>query len=210
MTRHIFLTTLLFSSIITFGQKQKEPPPPKAMTKHRQAIEDKNHECVYKTKYSLEQRLTFYPFNRAAQIKLVSFDNKPDSNGLIEIGGNTLPMIADTVDYSKLDEIKTITNQQIDTLTDILYNNGYRGRIMIISGSCYDPRNAILFIDNAGRTFAFIELCFECGGHRESSDKVQTGEFCNKKYDMLKNFFKSSGIEIGTIRGVGFDLMRQQ
>jgi hypothetical protein len=210
MTRHILLSTLLFCSLITFGQKQKEPSPPKAMTKHMQAIEDKNHECVHTTKYSLQQRLTFYPFNHAAQIILVSFDNKPDSNGLIEIGSNKLPMIANTIDYSKLDEIKTITNQQIDTLTGILYNNGYRGRIMIISESCYNPRNAILFIDSIGRTFAFIELCFECGGHRESSDKVQTGEFCNEKYDLLKNFFKSSGIEIGTIRGVGLDLMRQQ
>ncbi len=213
MFKSLSLLIFLFFSTASFGQKQKEPRPPKMWSKHMEAKDYKNRECSHQTRYSPEQRLKFYPFTEAALVRVVSFDNKPDSAGYILIGSNSLPMLADTVDYTKLDEIKTLNYLQIDTLTDILYNTDYkritnlRGRVGVVSQSCYNPRNAVLFVDSSGKTFAFIELCFECGGHRESSELIQAGEFCRGKYELLQNYFKSSGIEIGTIRGAGFKLV---
>jgi hypothetical protein len=54
-------------------------------------------------------------------------------------------------------------------------------------------------VDVSGKTFAYIELCFECMGHRVSSTRVNTGDFCEQKYELLENFFKDSGILFGTI-----------
>jgi hypothetical protein len=118
------------------------------------------------------------------------------ANGVIFTGGNRIPIIEDTVDYSKLDKIKAINDAETDTLTDILYNIGYKRAVKVSLSSCYDPRNAILFIDNTGRTFAYIEICFECNGYRLSSSEIITGEFCSQKYDYLRLFFERNGISV--------------
>ena len=111
-----------------------------------------------------------------------------------------------SVDYSQLDEVKTLNKTEVQNLTNIIYNTGYKGHIFTISESgCYNPRNAILFVDAIGKTFAFIEICFQCQGRRTSSAKVKVGEFCNQKYDLLKDFFKNAGIEIGITKGIGIE-----
>ena len=53
-----------------------------------------------------------------------------------------------------------------------------------------------------GKAFEFIELCFECSGLRLSSEKIKTGEFCDQKYEMIKDFFLRHGVEFGTIEEV--------
>jgi len=75
-----------------------------------------------------------------------------------------------TVFYPKLFEIKTLIPSQVDTLTDLTYNYGFKlkykskrkvyfiGRLT----QCYNPRNAILFLDKNNNVFEFIEICFEC------------------------------------------------
>jgi hypothetical protein len=200
----IFLTAFITSS--TKGQSHRIPVPIKPPTEMQLQQEDKNHSCLHRNRYSEEQRLQFYPFNRSAGVKLVSFDNKPDANGTVVIGSNKLPMKNGAVDYFKLDEVKDLSKLQVDTLTDILYNTGYMGSIFILTSSgCYNPRNAILFVDKTGKTFAFLELCFECSGYRRSSEKVKTGDFCNEKYELLKNLFHKAGIEIGITKGIGLN-----
>jgi len=202
MTRHTLLPGLIFLAVSTFGQTQEISKPPSAPTRKSEMIDRKNKECVHRLRFNLTQRLQFYPFNRAMQIKAVSFDNKPDSNG-VTVPNGRLPTNNDTIDYSQLDEIKILTRRQIESLTDILYNTGFKKQPMTESESCYNPRNAVLFIDSAGKTFAFIELCFQCGGHRESSAEVKTGDFCSDKYDLLKNYFAGLGIKIGISKGIG-------
>ncbi|WP_121357790.1 hypothetical protein [Flavisolibacter nicotianae] len=204
MTRIILFVLVAFFTNCAKGQKHRLPPSPKFPTQKQLQQEEKNHTCVHRDRYTSKQRLLFYPFNSAAKIIVASFDNKPDGNGMIEIGGNRLPMKNDTIDFSALDEIRQLEERQIDTLTDILYNTGFRGSIFTMTGAgCYNPRNAILFVNKGGKAFAFIVLCFECGGHRVSSKKVNTGEFCDEKYDLLKRFFAKTGIEIGITKGAG-------
>ena len=164
----------------------KEPPPP-GYSKAVLAIERKNHECVRINVKSFSQRLKQYPYNKTSQIQLVSFE------------GCKIPFLNDSVCYSKLKEIKTLTFLQVDSLTDILYNVGYGGTILLEKEmACYNPRNGILFIDSSGKTFDYIELCFECQNFKVSSEKIKFGDICDQKFSMLKNLFKKGGIQYGT------------
>ena len=198
-----FLALFLLNSAA--AQKRRLPlPPPEPPTQEQMRQENENHTCSNTNKYSQKERRQFYPFSEADTVKIVSFDNRPDANGIIEIGGNRLPMKNGKIDFTKLDETKQLNEAQIDTLTDILYNIGNRGEISVITESgCYNPRNAIVFVNKKGKSFAFLELCFECEGKRASSKKVKTGDFCNEKYDLLKAFFARAGIEIGITKGIG-------
>lgn len=186
--------TLLFLFIVLIkavsGQQYlslKHPP-----TREQAKQEGINHQCVHRNKYSAIQRLNFYPFNKAAQIKLVSFN---DSSAF----ENRIPLINDTVNYSQLIEIKTLTKTQRDKLTDIIYNIGDRAPNWFADAgaSCYNPHNAILFVDKFGRTFAYIEICFECSRYQLSSRKIRIGQFCEEKYSLVKNYFGTNGIKVG-------------
>ncbi len=193
MAKIFFLLFTLFIQANSYGQLTTIHRKPRPSTEKEVEKDKRNQNCFYRKKYSNTQRLQFFPFNKATEIKLVSFD-KPDS----VIMGGELPMKNGDVDYSRLKETRTIGKLQIDTLTDILFNEGYGGPFYSFSESmCYNPRNAILFIDSSGKTFGFIEICFECAGYRLSSKKIKAGDFCNQKYEYLRNFFAASGIAFG-------------
>ena len=86
-------------------------------------------------------------------------------------------------------------------MTNIIFNIGYRGKISFLEATgCYNPRNAVLFFDSKNNLLEFIELCFECQGHRLSSDKIELGDLCNQKYTLLKEFFSKAGIQVGTVK----------
>ncbi len=193
MGKAIILFFTFFVQTNSHAQVTAIPVKPRPWTKKEIEKDIRNHGCVYTKKYSSKQRLQFFPFNKAVQIKLISFDQ---SDSVI-IGGE-IPMKNGNVDYRKLKEIKTINKSEIDTLTDILFNESYRGPFSSVSESgCYNPRNAILFVDAKGKTFAFIEICFECSAHRFSSNKIKAGDFCSQKYEYLRNFFATNGITLG-------------
>ena len=152
------------------------------------SIERKNHECVRINVKSFSQRLKQYPYNKSSQIQLVSFE------------GRKIPVLNDTISYSMLKEVKILTLLQIDSLTDLLYNVGFGGTILIEEEmNCYDPRNAIIFIDSAGKAFEYIEICFECQQFVVSSEKINFGDICNQKFSMLKKQFINAGILYGTL-----------
>jgi hypothetical protein len=188
----IFIVVL--TSEMASGQKNKiDTVPPKVQTKKQIEAERKNHECVQRNRYNFSNKLKNYPFNKASQIKIVSFLKQPNE------ATASLPKENDTICYSKLSEIRNLSIIEVDTLTDILYNIGFRGAILRESEmSCYEPRNAILFIDKNGRTFEYIEICFECEQTTLSSDKIILGDICNQKFGLIKKFFRKAGIMYGT------------
>ena len=186
------LCFILLSIIISVGLAFSQDNPIR-FTKRKIRQGSKNAICVHRNKYSATERLNFYPFKNAATIKLVSFEQPDDA--IIR-----LPMQNGKVDYSILKETIELTNEQIVTLTDILFNSAFKGGNFIFGpaeGECYVPRNAILFLDPTHNTYAFIELCFECHRFRASSEDVQTGDFCDGKYSLLKEYFIKCGIKIG-------------
>jgi len=201
----IFIASLLLT-LSAYGQKRKNnlaKIPPGIPTKKEMETEERNQNCIKKTNKTFTARLKNYPFNISTQIQLVSFKgtSRIENNKVVYLN-DSLPRLNDTVCYSKLYEIKNLTFSQVDKLTDILYNYGYRGITYTMSSmSCYNPRNAILFLDSTGKAFEFIEICFECRQTVESSDKINIGEMCEQKMDMLKNYFKKIGIEYGVTKG---------
>jgi len=169
------------------GKLKLKPPGANTYSKSELAQEKKNHNCIHKSRISFSKISKQYPYNLASQIQLVSFTDR------------NLPMLGDSVDYSKLKEVKVLTLKQIDSLTNILYNVGFGGLILKTEEmSCYNPRNAILFLNASGKEFAFIELCFECEDFRASSENIKFGDKCDQKYSMLKKLFKNAGIVHGT------------
>ncbi|KAA2241324.1 hypothetical protein F0L74_15580 [Chitinophaga agrisoli] len=154
--------------------------------------------------------MKMYPFNQASQVQFVSFDGKVDifqkefvfpkdghniDPALITDG---VPPPKDTVRYNDLKEVKSLTPAQTGTLTDILYNYGYPGRWHSTrTVACYEPRNAILFLDGKGQALAFIEICFACRNTETSSAQISLGEMCEGKIDMIRKLFEQVGIKYG-------------
>ena len=200
MKQRILFVLLLLISGSVFGQKSNflkmpfKPPTPKQLQD-----EIKNHTCVKKSITSFANRLKNYPFERTTQIQFVSFKgtSKTIDNELVYIE-DSLPRINDTICYSKLFEVKTLNLVQIEKLTDVFYNYGFGGRVFTMSVSgCYNPRNAILFLDSTGKVFEFIEICFECQRLEVSSEKIKLGDMCDEKTELLKKLFGIVGINYG-------------
>jgi hypothetical protein len=192
-------TTALSILLVICGVAAFAQGPPRLLSKREAEVEDRNHICVRHTFKSFSARLKLYPFNQASQIQLVSFTGlermSGDDSGYVNKG---LPMMGDSICYSRLGEVKALSFLQVDTLTDILYNYGYGGSVRFGSmDMCYDPHNAILFIDKRGKVFAYVEICFMCERTRESSKQISLGEMCDQKIKMIKRFFKTAGIEYG-------------
>lgn len=141
--------------------------------------------CVYANIYTEKQRLTFYPFNKASSVKLISF--KDTINTEISDG------------KTKSYEVVTLNRQQMVQLTDILYNYSFKGKKYEEETNCYKPRNAIIFCDDQNVEFERIELCFECSQYKKSSDKMIVGDFCVGKYELLKNLFRKVGVKYGVL-----------
>lgn len=205
MTRSIILIIPLLWHGLCIGQRNNfAKTPPQPPTRKEAEMEERNHHCAKQTNKSLSTRLKNYPFNLSVEVQLVSFKENTDTVGNeIEYGKDSLPRLHDSICYSKLSEIKALTFAQVDSLTDIFYNYGYLGKVY--TGSmplCYNPRNAILFIDKNGKAFEFIEICFECERIKGSSEKISLGEMCDEKLNMIKNIFKNAGIEYGITKGL--------
>ena len=185
LLRNILMLSCLVMPLCSLAQNEKR--------------EVRNHGCKVVHSDNADDRLKNYPFRQAAEIRLVSFSYLPDST----VYEYRLPELNGKVDLTKMAETVTLNRTQIDSLTHILFDVGYRGKIKFESlTGCYNPRNAILFLDSSGNVFEFVEICFECNRNRISSDRINTGEFCSGKYSLLQDFFLKSGIEFGTIREV--------
>ena len=183
---------------IVFGQQKKALPPTGSPTREQEKIAEINNQCLHTSKYKVRERRAFFPFNSATTIKLVSFSDT--SRIYTPIAVNNF-----VIDYSKVIESTTLSNAGIDSLTDILYNvgltpvKGLRFEIADPGGKCYNPRNAILFIDGQGKVTQYIEFCFECHRYYLSSIKIKNTVYCEQKYDLLKNYFLEQGIRYGTV-----------
>jgi hypothetical protein len=182
MNKIIYSLITIFISTLTFGQSKEE--------------EERNQSCKDWKKFTAVDRLKNYPFDRAVEVRVVSFDFRPDTT----IEDHQLPEKNGRADISRLREQKILDKDQVDSLTHILYNIGYFGKPT--TGhllSCYDPKNAVLFLDSKRKVFAFIEICFYCDKIRLSSPRIKIGEFCSEKYELLKAFFLRQGIQYGTV-----------
>jgi hypothetical protein len=157
-------------------------------------------------KYTSNQRLLFYPFSKARQIKIVSFHWDIDtSNGRKKVVNYRIPLFNDTIQQSEFDQIVNLTQSEIDTMTDILYNECSKWTVVLNNGNmCYFPRNAIIFYDQNDIPFEYIEICFECRGFIKSIQEIVSPEKCDSMFLKLQEFFS-----IRDIKTSAFELMKQ-
>lgn len=161
---------------------------------------ENNAKCVRTKNLSEKQRLDQFPFSKSSQIKLISFKDKSEEvsgQSLIE-HTRSIKLGKDVFNPELYNETATLKSEQINNLTDIIFNFTYKKMPYAAEDiKCYIPRNAILFLDADNRIIAYLELCFSCKHFRSSDKKFSIGEYCGTKYDMLKSIFERSGIKYG-------------
>jgi len=226
---HRTKSTLIFCLLCftCFAQKKKrdiiEPPlaPPSSADYD---VLEKRMSCIHRNTYLPGERLKFFPFNQHKKVMLISFE-PPELRAEIIYTDTTKASINTPIkeevyhallkkkqklDLTRLKEKKILSALEVDKLTDILYNFGYtstksyKGLLIAESDGyrCYEPRNAIVFLDEKGLIAEYIEICFECHRRKESSEKMKTGEFCTEKYDLIRKYFYTVGIKYGTGKNV--------
>lgn len=186
----LYISTILISNF-AFSQKKK--------SKYEKEFEKLN--CVRSNKLSLENRALNYPYNISSQIKIISYKNKGEGFEGEELQKYLDLIISnkDSLNESNFDEIQILNTKQIERLTDLIYNYGFKEKVnTVVVKACYMPRNAILFYDNENNLIGFLEICFECNNYRSSNMDITIGELCKQKMQLMKEFFKDCGIKYGT------------
>lgn len=130
-------------------------------------------------------------YARVASVKLAAFDVKGENRM------RYIPKNDNQVDLSLAKEVITINKEMKNKLLDLLVNFHATDDIEVTFCE-FDPRNAIIFIDDAGKQIGNIEICFQCGEMIKSSDTILSGRFCMEAFDTLQGFFRSAGIVYGT------------
>jgi hypothetical protein len=190
--RQLLLVTLTLITITAFAQRKKgHYPLYKVPTAGEILADNIAQECFYNGKYSKAERRNIYPFKNASQVVLISFNEF-----------ERIPIENKLINKSRVLEQTVLGNEQTDSLTSILYNIGFtpipRAVPSVMEGGCYEPRNAVLFMNAAGKAFEYIEICFACHRTTTSSKKVVEGDYCATKLDLLKTFFFNANIKYGT------------
>ncbi|OKS87082.1 hypothetical protein [Mucilaginibacter polytrichastri] len=190
---------------------------PKALFELQNRHKDYYDDCVFTKRYSISQRLKKYPFVEASKIVVVSYHaEEPEPNIYIGKDGKRfnpdsvriqlptgLHIKEGKIDTRTLTEFIALNEQQINALTNIIFNTDYRLKDEIAGfsqGTCFEPRNALIFLDRNGKVFDYIEICFECQNAKSLSQRIGIGTLCNQKYDILKKYFISLGIKTGTLQ----------
>ncbi|WP_289665184.1 hypothetical protein [Flavobacterium panacagri] len=164
-----------------------------------QSIYD-NGKCIRSKNFSEKERLLNFPFSKSKQIKVISLKNKTEGFTGVELMRhiNSIVLGKDIFKPEYYDETATLNTEQINKLTDIVFNFTYtRLPHEFVDTMCYMPRNAILFLDSNNKIIAYLEICFGCDHYKSSDKRLNIGEYCTTKYDMLKSIFEESNIKYG-------------
>lgn len=225
----LFLCTTLLAAFCQTHAYRADIANDSLKKKHKASVDEmmrrhKDHydDCTFNKRYSIKQRLSHYPYSRAAKIVAVSYAvEEPTADIIIDNPGSpedTIPKrIIDTVfkeglhikngviNFSSIKEIKVLKHSQINTLTNIVFNTDYKVNDHYNAKNesvCYYPRNSLVFFDKDGKVFDYMEICFECHEMHSKSKRVRLGTLCNQKYDLLRKFFISVGITYGTVNKI--------
>lgn len=139
-----------------------------------------------------------YPFNKASKIKLVYFNTFEPLDDTLSIEKITpLEKIKNKIALTNVKKATEIDSKEIEKLLQIFFATDSKSKpFYILDTKCYVPRNAIVFYNELGNPFEFIEICFNCRKIYTSSKKIELGYTCNDKYEMLKKVFEENGFEI--------------
>jgi len=203
--------------------KKQAPPTLTKLQRLKKLWKPSYDFCTFTNQYTIKQRLKKYPFSKVAKILAVSYYGGAQPNPEIHLDGRQedtllhkddrsskgLVVLKDSLDRSTLYDIKELDQNQINRLTNIIYNTDYKKKIGINAedrASCYEPRNAFIFFDEQGKVFDYLEICFACRRYSSISDKLTIGVECTQKYEILRKYFISTGVKYGTKKNlVGYN-----
>lgn len=144
-----------------------------------------------KKKKSIELIRKDFPYNKTAAIKLVSFRLLSDT-----VYERELPRTNGAIDMNKMSEVIVLDKDLEELLLDILVNYDNQSEYSEIM-MCYEPRNAIIFIDSNGQVVASIEICFACQQYKTDPLTLDLSHFCNEKFEAIRQVFMAAGIKYG-------------
>jgi hypothetical protein len=206
MNKIFIIILLLYSSNLIAQRNKNIPPPPPSKNSSNKNINYKE--------ITLEKRLNKFPFKDATKIEIISFNLESD-----RIDDLPKPILKDSIidnkiekvnisfisleeliaqnDFERIIQRKSLTLNSISKLSDILYNTCSKYNVSnIIKLGCYNPRNGILFYNEFGEIYEYLEICFECKQIISKSKNIQdTEDFCTYVYSELNKFFIKNGIE---------------
>ncbi len=185
------LSLLVLMSVVVYGCTQKTASQ----------LRDENNACAQNTNLTFKQRMDKFPFNVAKRIQFISITGRPDTNefGGIHLRYDKFPFDNDTLIMERLDEVVTLSNIEIDSLSNLIYNVSYAGdKVKFPLARCFEPHNGILFFDKNNKVFECIQLSFECSKFRTKYKNTGLGALCTAKMERLKKMFLKLGIKSGT------------
>ena len=209
MNKTLILILLLYSTnLISQRKKNIQPPPPPPSLKG-----NSNKNINYK-EITLEKRMNEFPFKDASKIEIVSFNLESDTKDFLpkpilndsivdnkiektNIDFISLKELISKNEFERINQRKSLTLNSISKLSDILYNTCSKYNFFsVVKLGCYNPRNGILFFNEFGEIYEYLEICFECNETISKSKKeVKWEDFCTYVYSELNKFFKNNGIE---------------
>ncbi|HEY9004931.1 MAG TPA: hypothetical protein VIM75_02300 [Ohtaekwangia sp.] len=173
----LFITIILVSSIAS-----------------RSGCQPNSSYCGNSNHYDLSEIEKLDIYEETTVVKLAAFKPTDAGNGPLKIG---------YVDAGVFLELKTLSTTDRDDLLKILVNYNFTfDKVKSIKKTvvfCYDPENAILLYDRKDRVIGYIELCFECFGYKNQPTSLTVGDFCDEKFEILKDLFKRNGIQYGVV-----------
>lgn len=170
-----------------------------------------NTKCRYNNRFSLESRVARMPFRNAKKVVLVSYDGGikveplPFEGEIRQDGLIQNPFPSNSASYAGVTfhEAISLDEKQLDGLTNILFNYAYgkdeKEIVQFVGPTCYSPQQMILFYKEPTdkEPFAWVEICLFCQKYKTFPDSFDFGVFCDSKYDLLREFFRQTGIKHG-------------
>ncbi|NQX42996.1 hypothetical protein SAMN05421820_11445 [Pedobacter steynii] len=162
-------------------------------------------DCGFTNKYTAKQRLAMYPFSKAAKVLAVSYKyggiDTDETNDLKNFPRRGLRINNGILDTTTLIETKKLKPEQTDELTRLFFNTDYKNKSelhLIEFAKCFEPRNALIFLNSDDKVIDYLEICFECKQNYSKSELFDIGILCNQKYELFSHYFKSIGVSYGT------------
>jgi hypothetical protein len=161
---------------------------------------DRQSTCVQNKNFSVEERNQFSPYAESSRIAFVSYKDKKLEDGRNSNLEKYFKIYKEDSSQFRLedfDEISLINEELKNQLTDLIYNYGQlKATDSKRDYMCYNPHNAILFLNEDNSLQGYIEICFNCDKYDSSSqEEYHLGEYCRTKLNLLRDLFKKSGIE---------------